>query len=431
MKRIIFCRSFRILLLLFFFVLFVNACKKELLKTNIPMPPETEGGQVTPVGDVQEAAVTATIGSSGGTLYSADGRLRLTIPAGAVAENVSFSIQRISNTNVAGLGQAYRLLPHDKNFPKPVAVSFVYDTPDFEGTSTDAVGIAYQDAKGIWQGAGAIHDPFAKTFSISTTHFSDWSLFTSFTLNPVSTALEPGETLTLSVVNFMSDEDIIPPVSGVVKPIGPQHSVTARYVKEWKLAGAGALQANGREAVYTAPAAVPAKNPIAVSVTLKGPGNAQYLLVSNIYIGAEGITFRIDNGPWLHGAIPLGVVSVNGIHNLDAAVVPVSGGASDAALSLKWTGYPSDGHVSWGKTLPWFLYQPPGNVAYQQFVVEGSNIIPSSGGIDFSHYTETPGGDIIGSFILEKAGKRVVTSTAVIWTPVKIEGFFKTKRSVF
>ncbi len=426
MKRVIFKAG----VLLFFFTAGISACRKSAVDTGTPLP-QAGGGQVTPVGDVQEAAVTAIIGAAGGTLQSADGRVRLSIPAGAVAENSSFSVQRISNTNIAGLGQAYRLLPHGANFSKPITLSFAYDAPDLERCSADAVGIAYQDEKGIWQGSGATHDPLAKTFSVSTSHFSDWSLFTSFTLYPASTALEPGKSLTLHVINFMSDEDLIPPVPGREQPIGPPHDVTTRYIKEWKLGGGGTLKANGKEAVYTAPATIPAKNPVAVSVSLKGPGNSQYLLVSNIYIGAEGLRFRIDNGPWMQGIIPLGVVAVNGIHTLDAAIVPLSGGAADAALSLKWTGYPSDGHVSWGETLPWFLYQPPGAIAYQQFVLQGSSIVPSTGGIDFSHYTETPGGDIIGSFILERAGKRVITGSSITWTPVRIEGFFKTKRSTF
>ena len=431
MKEYVFFSRFRLHLLFFVFSTLVISCKKELLDTDIPNTPDTEEGLITPIGDVQGTAVTATIGPAGGTLQSSDGRLRLTIPGGAVTEQYSFSIQQISNTNIAGLGQAYRLLPHNIHFFKPVTLSFVYDMRDFEETSIEAVGIAWQDAKGIWQGSGAVRDSIEKTLSISTHHFSDWGLFTSFAIQPVSTALEPGKSLTLSVVNYTSDDGLIPPTPGQVKAIGPMRDVTAQYIKAWKLAGAGNLQPAGKEAVYTAPSVIPTKNPVAVSAALKGPNNSQYLLVSNIYIGAEGITFRIDNGPWLHGTIPLGLVAVNEIQNMDAAIVPISGGAANAALSLKWKGYPSGGRVNWGETLPWFLYQPPGSTAYQQFILMGNTIVPSTGGIDFSRYSETPGGDIIGSFILEKAGKRVITSNGVKWTPVTIEGFFKTKRSVF
>lgn len=327
------------LLFLTFLMLFSSCEKDSQVDDIIEMH-----GQVTPVGDVQETGTTTIIGVSGGTIQSADGHLHLTIPAGAVTENTSFSVQHISNTNIAGVGEAYRLLPHGTHFSAPITVSFAYDTADFEGTPISAVGIAFQDDKGIWQGSGAIHDPIANTLSVSTTHFSDWSLFKSFAINPVSASVEPGKSLTLNVVNCMSDEDLIPPVPGVEKPIGPQHSATTKYIKEWKLGDEGVLKANGAEADYTAPATMPSKNPVAVSVSLKGPGNGQYLLVSNIYIGGEGITFRIDNGPWRRGTIPQGgVVEAAGFQNLDAVIEPLSAGDAYGALSLKWSGYPSGG----------------------------------------------------------------------------------------
>ncbi|SDE06092.1 hypothetical protein [Niabella drilacis] len=436
MKRISISPRFRILLLLLGFIILIAAsCKKMNLNPGTgdedPYIPEADNnnGQITPAGEVLETAVTVTIGASGGALQSADGRLRITVPAGAVTTDRVFSIQRITNTNIAGTGAAYRLQPHGVPFAKPVTLSFAYDTLVYEGTVPEAVGIAYQDEKGIWWGQGAVKDATAKTLSVSTTHFSDWSLFEAFTLYPASGAVNLAQTLNLNVYNNMSDELAVPPVPGTLRPIGPQQDVTAQYIKEWKLGGAGTLTPIGSEAVYTAPASMPARNPVAVSVALKGPDATQYLLVSNIYIGPEGVTFRIDNGPWLHGTIPLGVVLAQGIHNLDAAVVSSgNNGPADAAFSLKWRGYPSGGHLNWGDSIPWFLYQPPGNTAYQQFIVAGKVITPSAGGIDFSRYTETPGGIITGSFTLERAGKRVLTGTSATWTPVKIEGYFRTKR---
>ncbi|MCF3109445.1 hypothetical protein LL912_11725 [Niabella sp. CC-SYL272] len=437
MKRIAFSGRFRILLLLLgFMILIAASCKKISLIPETgnedPPIPETNNnsGQVTPIGEPLEAAVTTMIGPAGGTLQSADGRLHITIPAGAVSANQGFSIQRITNTNIAGTGSAYRLLPHGVPFSKPVTLSFQYDTLVFEGTAPEAVGIAYQDEQGVWWGQGAAKDATANTLSVSTTHFSDWSLFKAFTLYPTSGAVNPGQTQELRVNNNLSDDFVVPPVPGTPRPIGPQHDVTAAYIKEWKLGGAGTLSPAGSEAVYTAPSGMPARNPVAVSVTLKGPGTGLYILVSNIYIGPEGVTFRIDNGPWLHGTVPLGVVLAQGIHNLDAAVVSSgNNGPADAALSLKWTGYPSGGHLNWGDSIPWFLYQPPGNTAYQQFMVTGKVIMPSAGGIDFSRYTETPGGTIVGSFYLERAGKRVMTGSGVTWSPAKIEGFFRVKRA--
>lgn len=421
------------MLLLGFILLIAVSCKKTPLNSGDedPYTPEAgnNSGQITPVGTVLETAVTATIGPSGGTLQSADNELRITIPAGAVTSDKVFSIQRITNTNIAGTGAAYRLLPHGTQFSKPVTLSFSYDTLVYEGTAPEAVGIAYQDEKGIWWGQGAVKDAAAKTLSVSTTHFSDWSLFQAFKLSPASGAVNPGQTLNLHVYNNLSDDDMIPPVSGAPRPIGPQRDVTAAYVKEWKLGGAGTLSPDGSEAVYTAPASIPARNPVAVSATLKGSGTGQYMLVSNIYIGPDGVALRIDNGPWLYGTCPLGVITAQGIHTLDAAVVSSdNNGPGNAAFSIKWTGYPV-GHINWGETLPWFLYQPPGNTGYQQFLVTSNAVLPSPGGIDFTRYTEEPGEYIIGSFYLERAGKYVVTGTGTTWSPAKIEGYFRVKRA--
>jgi hypothetical protein len=387
-------------------------------------------GLATAAGQAEETGIAVTIGAAGGTLESTDGQLHISIPAGAVSGQTTFSIQRISNTNIAGIGAAYRLLPHGTRFSEPLTLTFKYDTTDLAGTALAAVGIAFQDDNGVWQGSGALADTSSGTLSITTTHFSDWSLFKSFAVIPVTASVAPGQNLSLHVVNFMSDEDLIPPVPGATKAIGPQQSMMNQYIKKWELGGAGTLQPNGSEATYTAPDAIPTQNPVAVSVTLEGPGKAKYLLVSNIYIGTEGVTFRIDNGPWRHGTIPIGgIVEAAGFHNLDAAIEPLNENETFGALSLKWSGYPSEGFLSWGTTMPWFNYSPTGsNVSYHQFMIVGSSVVPSPGGITFSQYTETAGGDIIGSFILEKAGRQTVTATGSTWAQVKIEGFFKTKR---
>ncbi len=422
MKLIVSLSEFIFLILLTLF----TSCKKE---TNIePIPQRV--GQVTGIGETLEEGVTATFGQLGGSFQSSDGGLMVSIPAGALAENTTFSIQRISNTNIAAIGQAYRLLPHGIQFSLPVTLTFTYDDADFEETTIHAVGVSYQDDEGVWQAIGASHNELAHSFSVATTHFSDWSLFKSLEIHPLSASLEPNQSLTLRVVNFMSDDELIPPLPGEEKPIGPMHDVSSQLIQQWHLGGAGVLVPNGNEAVYTAPSEIPTINPVAVSVSLNGPDNGQYLLVSSIYIGGDGITFRINNGPWLHGVITQGgVQEYMGYHNLDAVVEPMVAGEAYGALSIKWTGYPTGGNINWGLTVPWFNYSPNGgNTSYHQYNIIGSTVVPSQGGITFSHYSETVGGDIIGSFVIETAGKQVVTGTSMSWSPVLIEGFFKTKR---
>jgi hypothetical protein len=63
-------------------------------------------------------------------------------------------------------------------------------------TIPEALGIAYQDAKGIWQAQGGIVvDKVNETVKVTTTHFSDWSLFESFYLSSSRTVVPEMELL--------------------------------------------------------------------------------------------------------------------------------------------------------------------------------------------------------------------------------------------
>jgi hypothetical protein len=61
----------------------------------------------TPIGN----AVKKTIGTSGGSLTSGDGRIVVTIPANALAANTDISIQAVTNTAPGGIGVGYHLMP--------------------------------------------------------------------------------------------------------------------------------------------------------------------------------------------------------------------------------------------------------------------------------------------------------------------------------
>ncbi|MFT3748734.1 MAG: hypothetical protein QM768_10470 [Agriterribacter sp.] len=332
----------------------------------------------------------------------------------------------MSNTNIAGFGQAFRLLPHGNNFSKPVSISFVYDNADLEGTIPEAIGIACQDDKGVWRGSAGIMDTVAGTLTFTTTHFSDWSLFKSLELFPGSGSVNFNESLDMHVVNYLSDDELPPLPGNTPKPTGPKKNITAKYIREWKVGGGDSIKISGSTAIYTAPSNIPAKNPVAVSVVLNRPGATQYILVSNVYIGPKGISFSIDNGPWLQCLVPLGTVIVKDIDNIDSAVSSGNNVQVDAGVSIKWTGYPSTGtNIAWGEKFPWFLYAPSGNTVYQHYMIAGNKVVLSPGGIIFSKYSTIAGRYVMGSFFMEKAGKRTNNGTSITWTPVKIEGFFK------
>src|SRR5688572_10426882 len=94
------------------------ACERE----NTEQPDEFSA--ITPlvcsVGISHGAAVTRIIGQAGGSLQSPDGRMIIEVPEGALASNTTVGIEPVSNTNIAGIGAAFRLTPHGKVFSKPV-----------------------------------------------------------------------------------------------------------------------------------------------------------------------------------------------------------------------------------------------------------------------------------------------------------------------
>lgn len=405
----------------------ICSCKKDIAHTDDPNPDIPEQG--TPLktlpGEPLGIAERLQIGINGGTFSAADGSISITIPDGALAVATEFSIQRISNTNTAGIGTAWRILPH-QDFLKPVELHIKYNKEDIVNTVPEALGMAFQDNEGVWQGTGGNIDTMQNSITISTTHFSDWSLFKAFEIIPATGVVEPGKMINLTVSNHMLADDLEVPVPGVVKPLSVQRSMAASYIKQWQLNGSGKLRPLGIEAEYTAPAAIPATNPVAINVMLKGPGAKQYMLVCNIYIGKPGIHFRINNGAWMDAITPMDAIAVDGNMILNGGVT-----SGNQPLGTVWLVFKDNyrlDFISWGETMPYFMYAPGDNVVYRQILIDKNGVHVSAGGISFSRYSTTPGEYIVGTFYLDRAGKQI-TGQTTISVPVKIDGFFMVKRA--
>ncbi|MBO9660968.1 MAG: hypothetical protein J7527_19250, partial [Chitinophagaceae bacterium] len=256
--------------------------------------------RVTPVGIPDaDPVMKKTIGAAGGNITSYDGRLRLTIPAGTLATDKEISIKTISNQNPLGLQKAYRLEPHNIQFAKPVTIQVNYDDDDLKHTIPEALGIAYQDPKGIWQARGGTElDKTNHRITATTTHFSDWSLFESVYLMVEQPVLPVSATTKLEV--FSTEDLLIPLDAGKDIAIGKKQTMAVKYVKEWTLSGAGNLTSNGSNATYKAPATVPVRNPVAVSVKLDLKQRGLFLLVQNISIQPDDgeIEVRVNGGEW-------------------------------------------------------------------------------------------------------------------------------------
>ena len=114
----------------FFIALFsitiLFSCSKKEDDTPAPVTPQGNTALVTAVGSPIGTPSTASIGASGGTIQSTDGRLTVIIPAGALSSNVQISVQPISNQAPLSFGNAYRLQPEGTTFAIPATLVFHY-----------------------------------------------------------------------------------------------------------------------------------------------------------------------------------------------------------------------------------------------------------------------------------------------------------------
>ena len=228
---------------------------------------------IRPKGTPDGPLVQKTIGPEGGTLASADSRLTMVIPAGAVKQATPFSIQPITNTladSVGNAASAYRLLPEGTTFEKPVTLQMRYESADLTNTSSQALFLAYQGSDGIWKYLPSTElDEKNKTLTVETHHFSDWGVFAEFYLLAATTHLKPGEStrLMLRATNLTesfddattSTEVLISKVRTLSNP---------NNIQNWKAsAGELAVEPSKLNATYTAPATVPGEG-LSVQVTV-------------------------------------------------------------------------------------------------------------------------------------------------------------------
>ncbi|RYZ52049.1 MAG: hypothetical protein EOO14_17225 [Chitinophagaceae bacterium] len=399
---------------------FLIACKKESTEPDVVF----SGGVATAVGTPDgSASVKKNIGAAGGTLTSRDGRLKLTIPAGALATAQEVSIQAISNHNPLAVEKAYRIEPHGVEFAKPVSLVFSYADDDVANTLPEALGIAYQDGQGIWQAQrSATVDKGTKTVTVTTTHFSDWTLFEKFYLLTSAKSLAVSGSADLEVVT--TDDLLAPLTQGQQKPMGKKITLPGKYIQEWKLTGAGKLQPSGATAVYKAPATVPAApNPVAISVKLNLPQEGIHLLLSHIAIQNDGeIEVRIAGGAWFKHLASPAVKLANGYY----AMADSDGDEYGKYVLIQWMGgvgthgfkqptSPTGTHVHYLIT--------GGNNYTCAYINASDEFVASGGGVTITSMGEEDG-FIKGTFIANPAGfGDMLRSTTTL------EGKFRVRKS--
>lgn len=282
-----------------FYLLFMAACKHEVDPTPVdpdpvnPNPPATETGAIQPVGTPQGTAVVKTIGSAGGSISSEDGRFTVSIPAGALATDVAISMQPITNTNGAGVGEGYRMLPDGQQFAKPVTMTVKYTDDEAKRTIPQAFGIAYQNAKGVWMAVGGTQvDTTNQTVSIEINHFTDFTFFEYVYLDPELSAIDPGQSVTIQLYGLGSINWLLDGLpKGKERPLPKPAPID--YLDGWELQGEGSLQGTGKEVTYQSSSQMPNTNPVRIIAKLKSPGKEVAQLISTVYVLKEGISLQV------------------------------------------------------------------------------------------------------------------------------------------
>ncbi|MBX3190891.1 MAG: hypothetical protein KF819_28105 [Labilithrix sp.] len=247
---------------------------------------------VTDVGTPTGQAVTRTIGPSGGTLSSADGKLEIVVPPGALTVDTELSITPISATAPGALA-AWRLGPEGTTFGAPVSLRFSASDADLAGSESEALRLGTQRADRTWAILTAAERD-GKTLTVRTTHFSDWSALLGWQLRPGSAKVKTGQSVKLDVRYCHLVEDESEELAGIAAEC--QEQDLQPILGAWAVNGvaggdasSGTITNADASATYTAPSSTPSSNPVAVSVEFDPTSRRKTLLVSNIdVVGASG-----------------------------------------------------------------------------------------------------------------------------------------------
>ncbi|GAB3265515.1 hypothetical protein GCM10027347_33290 [Larkinella harenae] len=250
-------------------VLFCVSCQKDASEA-----PQPGTQSAYPHGAPKGQAITKTIGAEGGTLATTDGRVALTVPAGAVTKATEFSIQPVENTLPGARSESFRLLPEGTTFEKPLTLRLSYANLPLEGTVPEALFLAYQNANGQYRlVTKTTLNTTEKTLTVTTTHFSDWQICEYYRVVADRTTLKVGEKAILKLQQIGNLEIIDGVELGLVDSVWKDYPGKNGEKASWELDGEGKLAPAGTVCTYTAPNQTPAKNPVFVNLTF---ANFQY-----------------------------------------------------------------------------------------------------------------------------------------------------------
>ncbi len=244
-----------------------------------PAPAPAPTPAITAVGAPLGAVVASSrIGAAGGRLDAPDYGLAVIVPPGAFASEQLVTLQPIENKAPGARGLAWRITPHGVVASKPITLEWLPSSAERNGAKN--LRIATQGADGIWRSskAGSDSDGLVRT---TTTHFSDWSLVAGAQLRPGTADVGLNQTQELTVLICGRGDDASIPgemqhfacESDGSIPLATDgwavNGVAAGNAAVGTLSGSDSPQRSAR--TYRAPAALPAQNPVAVSVRYDDP----------------------------------------------------------------------------------------------------------------------------------------------------------------
>lgn len=265
---------FRSLFFLMSALAVVCGCKKN--NSSDPNPPPTNlPAAVTPIGTPVGTATSKSIGATGGTIMSADGRVELSIPAGALAANTNIIIQPVTNEAPNGIGLAYDFLPNGTKFTKPVTLTFHYTDEDVPDNVPYYLYIAYQDSAHKWKPdmIQRDFDTVAKTVSLDINHFTIYSFGDGIkvTANPAKVSESEVSVLTVTETVVVNEEGLTE-TNVLTSP--------SAVLGEWRVNGKvsgdeydGTISSAG---VYLSPQNIPFPRTVYATVRLKVKDQAHY-----------------------------------------------------------------------------------------------------------------------------------------------------------
>ncbi len=356
-------------------------------------------------GDPQGTATTQMIDAAGGSISSADGRITLDIPAGALAAATTVSIQPITNTTPNGLGLAYRLEPEGTTFAALATLTFHLSAT--EALALASTYVTTQHADGLWYSQpNQQRDTSAQTVGVSTTHFSDWSLAETLWLDPPETRVRINEAanFTAKILMVIEEGDELanpdPNADDVALPMPV--SLDSHYFADSKMIWAvnniergtaqyGYVDDFFYPGSYTAPHEEPTPNPVTITLTIQlgtakviAPALAD-IYAQEIWTGTTDIT-QIDGTHIhadvtfvqkpdsslsvnvLHFVVQSGVVTVKvpatsgsgcaqsiapDAHTITPANASFEGGDGSMSVTYDVASGPEDGNVQGGGTTAW------------------------------------------------------------------------------